>query len=323
MLGFALSALRRLTILNTPLVSSNFWPLYCLPSDDLRFSIPLWYLQTFGICIVCLPTIYGFQYPFGIFKLLAFVLSALRRFTVLNTPLVSSNFLSFVLSALRRFTVLNTHLVSSNFWSLYCLPSDDLRFSIPLWYLQTFGLCIVCPPTTYGSQYPFGIFKRLAFVLPALRRFTVLNTPLVSSNFWPLYFLPSDDLRFSIPRWYLQTFVLCIVCAPTIYGSQYPFGIFKLLVFVLSALRRFTVLNTPLVSSNFWPLHCLPSDDLRFSIPLWYLQTFGLCIACPPTIYGSQYPFGIFKLLAFALPALRRFTFLNTPLLSSNFSIIE
>jgi hypothetical protein len=137
------------------------------------------------------------------------------------------------------------------FWPLYCLPSDDLRFSIPLWYLQTVGLCIVCPPTTYGSQYPFGIFKLLAFVLSALRRFTILNTPLVSSNIWPLYCLPSDDLQFLIPLWYLQTVGLCIVCPPSTYGSQYPFGIFKLLAFVLSALRRITVLNTPLVSSNF------------------------------------------------------------------------
>jgi hypothetical protein len=145
----------------------------------------------------------------------------------------------------------------------------------------------------------------------------------LSFFFWPLYCLPSDDLRFSIPLWYLQTVGLCIVCPPTTYGSQYPFGIFKLLAFVLSALRRFTILNTPLVSSKCWPLHCLPSVDLRFSIPLWYLQTFGLCIVCPPTTYGSQYPFGIFKLLAFVLSALRRITVLNTPLVSSNFSFIE
>ena len=116
--------------------------------------------------------------------------------------------LAFVLSALRRFTILNTPLVSSNIWPLYCLPSDDLQFLIPLWYLQNVGLCIVCPPSTYGSQYPFGIFKLLAFVLSALRRLTVLNTPLVSSNFWPLYCLPSDELRFSIPLWFLQTFLL-------------------------------------------------------------------------------------------------------------------
>ena len=154
---------------------------------------------------------------------------------------------------------------------------------------------------------------------------TSLNSQWIflSFFFWPLYCLPCDDLRFSIPLWYLQNVGLCIVCPPTTYGSQYPFGFFKLLAFALSVFRRLTVLNTPLVSSNFWPLYCLPSDDLRFSIPLWYLQTFGLCVFCPPMIYGSQYPFDIFKLLAFALPALRRFTFLNIPLLSSNFSIIE
>jgi hypothetical protein len=80
-----------LWLLITLLVSSNFWPLYCL-SFDLWLLITLWYLQTFGHCIVC-PLIYGFWLPFGIFKLLAIVLSVLW-FTASDYPLVSSNFSS-------------------------------------------------------------------------------------------------------------------------------------------------------------------------------------------------------------------------------------
>ena len=48
-------------LLITPLVSSCFWPLYCL-IVDLRLLITLWYFHTFDHCIVC-PLIYGFWLP--------------------------------------------------------------------------------------------------------------------------------------------------------------------------------------------------------------------------------------------------------------------
>ena len=297
LLPIALSAFLWSTVsdLITPVVSSSFCLLHCLPFFDLRFLLwlPLWYLQTFAHCIVCPSSIYGFSsdYPFGIFKLLPIVLSALLRSTVPD---------------------LITPVVSSNFCPLHCLPFFDLRFLIwlPLWYLQTFSHCIVCPSLIYGfwSDYPFGIFKRLPIVLSALLRSTVpdLITPVVSSNFCPLYCLPFFDLRFLIwlTLWYLQTFAHCIVCPSSIYGfwSDYPCGIFKILPIVLSALPLSTVsdLITPVVSSNFCPLYCLPFFDLRFLIwlPLWYLQTFAHCIVCPSSIYRFWY---------------------NYPLVSSNF----
>ena len=293
--GIVLSALLWSTVsdLITPVISSNFCPLYCLPFFGLRFLIwlPLWYLQTFAHCIVCLSSIYGFwsdlpiwhlqtfthcivcpssiygfwsDYPCGIFKLLPIVLSAVLRSTVSD---------------------LITLLVSSNLCPLYCLPFFDLRFLIwlHLRYPQAFAHCIVYPSSFYGfwSDYPCGIFKRLPIALFALLRSTVpdMITPVVSSNLCPLYCLPFFDLRFLIwlTLWYLQTFAHCIVCPSLIYGfwSDYPFVIFKLLPIVLSALLRSTVsdLITPLVSSNFCPLHCLPFFDLRFLIwlPLWYL----------------------------------------------------
>ena len=57
--------------------------------------------------------------------------------------------------------LLITPLISSNIWSLYCLSFLDLR----LWYLQTFGHCIVCPFWSYAC----GIFKHLAIALSVLR----------------------------------------------------------------------------------------------------------------------------------------------------------
>ena len=179
------------------------------------------------------------------------------------------------------FTVLITPLISSSFpcWSLHCL-SCDLPFWLPLWYLQTFlvGHCIACH-VIYRSDYPFDIFKLflLVIVLPVMW-FTVLITPLISSNFscWSLYFL-SCELSFWLPLWYLQTFLVghCIACHSS-YRSDYPFDIFKpfLLVIVLPVIRA-TVLITLLISLNFscWSLYCL-SCELPFWLPLWYLQTF-------------------------------------------------
>ena len=72
----------RVTVLITPLISSNFsfWLLYCL-SCDISFWLPLWYLQTFlvGQCIAC-HVIYRSDYHFDIFKffLLLIVLPVLR-----------------------------------------------------------------------------------------------------------------------------------------------------------------------------------------------------------------------------------------------------
>ena len=282
------------TVLINPLISSSFscWSLYCL-SCDLQFWLPLWYLQTFlvGHCIAC-HVIYSSDYPFDIFKLSLLVIALLVMwFTVLITPLISSNF---------------------SCWSVYCL-SCDLPFWLPLWYLQTFlvGHCIACH-VIYRSDYPFDIFKLflLVIVFPVMW-FTVLITPLISSNFscWSLYFL-SCDIPFWLPLWYLQTFLVghCISCH-VIYRSDYPFDIFKLfLLVIVFPVMWFTVLITPMISSNFpcWSLYFL-SCDIPFWWRLWYLQTFlvGHCISCH-VIYRSDYPFVIFKLflLVIVLPVM-------------------
>ena len=302
------------TVLITPLISSNFscWSVYCL--SVLIIWLPLWYLQTFlvGHCIAC-HVIYSSDYPFDIFKLFLLVIVLLVMwFTVLITPLISCwslyacHDLPFWLPLslfLLWFTVLITPLISSNFscWSVYCL-SCDLPFWLPLWYLQTFlvGHCISCH-VIYRSVYPFDIFKLflLVIVLPVMW-FTVLITPLISSNLsCRSLYCPSCDLQFWLPLWYLQTFLVghCIACHVS-YRSDYPFDIFKLflLVIVFSVLW-YTVLITPLISSNFscWSLYCL-SCELPFWLTLWYLQAFlvGHCIACH-VIYSSDYPFDIFK----------------------------
>ena len=297
------------TVLITPLISSNFscWSLYCL-SCDLPFWLPLWYLQTFlvGHCISC-HVIYRSDYPFDIFKLfLLVIVFPVMWFIVLITPLISSNF---------------------SCWSLYFL-SCDVPFWLRLWYLQTFlvGHCI-SRHVIYGSDYHFDIFKLflLVIVLPVMW-FTVLITSLISSNFscWSLYFL-SYDLQFWLRLWYLQTFLVghCNACHVS-YRSDYPFDIFKFfLLVIVFPVMWYTVLITPLISSNFscWSLYFL-SCDLPFWLPLWYLQTFlvGHCISCH-VMYRSDYAFDIFKLFLLVIVFLVMwFTVLITPLISSSFS---
>jgi hypothetical protein len=144
-------------------------------------------------------------------------------------------------------------------------PSSIYDFWLPIWYLQTFDHCIICPsiygfwlplwylqtfvhcivyPSIYGSWLPFGIYRRLSIALSILQS-TVPDYPLVSTDFCHCL---SFNLRFLITLWYLQTFVHCIVY-PSIYGSWLPFGIYRLLS--LSILQS-TVPDYPLVSIDFY-----------------------------------------------------------------------
>ena len=281
---------------------------------SVLIRLRLWYLHTFGHCVVC-------PYPI--------------------TPLVSSHFwplccLSLSDYAFGIFTLLAivvcpypiTPLVSSHFWPLCCLSLSDYAFGIftllaivlsvlirlRLWYLHTFGHCVVCP-------YPI--------------------TPLVSSHFWPLCCLSLSDYAFGIftllaivlsvlirlRLWYLHTFGHWPLCCLSL--SDYAFGIFTLLAIVLSVLIRLRLWYlhtfghcvvcpypiTPLVSSHFWPLL-----SVLIRLRLWYLHTFGHCVVCPypitPLVSShfwplcclslSDYAFGIFTLLAIVLSVLIR-----------------
>jgi hypothetical protein len=99
---------------------------------------------------------------------------------------------------------------------------------------------------------------------------TLSDYPLVSWKFWPLHCL-IFDLRFLITLWYLETFGHYIVWSLT-YAFWLSFGILKVFTITLFDLWL-TLSDYPLVSWNFWPLHCL-IFDLRFLITLWYLESF-------------------------------------------------
>ena len=83
-------------------------------------------------------------------------------------------------------------------------PSLIYDFWLPIWYLQTFDHCIICPsiyglwlplwylqtfvhcivyPSIHGSWLPFGIYRLLSIALSILQS-TVPYYPLVSTDFY-------------------------------------------------------------------------------------------------------------------------------------------
>ena len=322
LLAIVLSVLLGFTASHYPF--GIFWPLYCLSIYALRLLITP--LVSFGHCIVCPSTLYGFSLL--LWYLLAIALSVLLRFTVshysfgiiwplyclsfyalrlLITPLIyfghcivcPSTLYGFslllwyllvvVLSVLLRFTA--SHYSFDIFWSLYCLSFYALRLLITP--LVSFGHCIVYPSTLYG--FSLLLWYLLAIALSVLLRFTASHYSF--GIFWPLYCLSFYALRLLITP--LVSFGYCIVC-PTLYGFSLP--LWYLLAIVLSVLLRFTASHYSF--DIFWSLYCLSFYALRLLITP--LVSFGHCIVCPSTLYGFSLP--LWYLLAIVLSVLLRFT---------------
>ena len=302
-----------------------FWSLYCLSFYALRLLITPF--VSFGHCIVCLSTLYGFSLL--LWCILAIVLSVLLRFTashytfgifwslyclsfyalrLLITPLVSFGhcivclstlygfslplwyLLAIVLSVLLRFPA--SHYYFGIFGSLYCLSFDALRLLITL--LVSFGHCIVCPSTLYGFSLPFWYL--LAIVMSVLLRFTASHYTF--GIFWSMYCLSFYALRLLITP--LVSFGHCIVCPSTLYG--FSLLLWYLLAIVLSVFLRFTASHYPF--GIFWPLYCLSFYALRLLINP--LVSFGHCIVCPSTLYG--FSLLLWYLLVIVFSVLVRFT---------------
>ena len=307
-----------------------FWPLYRLSSFDLRLLITP--LVSFGHCIVCPTSIYGFwlplwyllaivsfvllrfvasDYPFGIF----WSLYLLYYFDVwlLIIPLISFGhcivcptsiyrfwlphgyLLAIVSSVLLRFTA--SDYLFGIFWPLYRLSYFDLRLLITP--LVSFGHCIVCPTSIYGFWLP--LWYLLAIVAYVLLR--IAASDYTFGILWPLYRLSYFELRLLITP--LVSFGHCIVCPTSIYGFGLP--LWYLLAIVASVLLRFTTSDYPF--GIFCPLYRLSYFDLCLLIAP--LVSFGHCIVCPTSIYGFWLP--IWCLLAIVSSFLLRFTASDYP----------
>jgi hypothetical protein len=149
-----------------------------------------------------------------------------------------------VLSVLLRFTA--SDYPFGIFWPLCCLFFFDLRILITP--LVSCGHCIVCSSLIYGFWLP--LWYLLAIVLSVLLRFTASDYPF--GIFWPLcclsffylqllitplasfghcIFCSSSIYGFWLPLWYLLTIVLFVLLWFT--DSDYPFGIFKLFLWIV------------------------------------------------------------------------------------------
>ena len=120
----------------------------------LRFTASLVF---FGVVLSVLLRLTASHYPFDIFKLLTTVLSVLPRFTVSDYPFGIFKHLAIIICP-----------SINGFWFL-------------LWFLQTFGNCVVCPSSNYVSDYPlvFSNIGSLHFLSFDLR---IRITPLITSN---------------------------------------------------------------------------------------------------------------------------------------------
>jgi hypothetical protein len=259
------------------------WPLSCLSFYALRLLITP--LVSFGHCIVCPCTLYGFSLL--LWYLLAIVLSVLQGFTASHypfgifwplyclsfyaLPLLITTLVSFGHCIVCPSTLYASHYPFGIFWPLYCLSFYTLRLLITP--LVSFGHCIVCPSTLYG--FSLLLWYLLAIVLSVFLRFTASHYPF--GIFWPLYCLSFYALRILITP--LVSFGHCIVC-PTLYGFSLP--LWYLLAIVLSVLLRFTASHYSF--DIFWSLYCLSFYALRLLITP--LVSFGHCIVCPSTLYG-------------------------------------
>ena len=269
-----------------------FWPLYRLSYFDLRILITP--LVSFGHCIICPTSIYGFGLP--LWYLLAIVSSVQLRFTASHYPF-------------------------GIFWQLYRLSYFDLCLLItPLVY---FGHCIICPTSIYAfwlphwyllaiassvllrlmpSDYTFGIFWQLyhlyyfdvCLLLTPLVSFghcTVLLLRITASDyhfgiFWPLHRLSYFDLCLLITP--LVSFGHCIICPSSIYAFWLPHS--YLLVIVSSVLLRF--MPSDYTFGMFWQLYHLYYFNLCLLITP--LGSVGHCIVCPTSIDAFWLPLCIF-----------------------------
>ena len=109
-----------------------FWSLCCLFLFDVRILITP--LVSFGHCVVCSSSMYGFWLP--LWYLLVIVLSVPLRYTDYDYPF-------------------------GIFWSLCCLFFFDVRILITP--LVSFCHCVVCSSSMYGFWLPLWFLLAIVF----------------------------------------------------------------------------------------------------------------------------------------------------------------
>ena len=245
-----------------------FWSLCSLFFFYVRLLITS--LVSFGHCVVCSSSMYGFWLP--LWYLLAIVLSVLLLCT-------ASDYLFGIfwpLCGLFFFYVrlLITSLVS--FGHCVVCSSSMYGFWLPLWYLLAIVLSVLLLCT--ASDYLFGIFWSLCCLF--FFNIRILITSLVSFGHCVVC---SSIYGFWLPLWYLLVIVLSVLQYT---DSDYLFGIYCPLCCLFFNIR---ILITSLVSFG----HCVVCSSIYgFWLPLWYLLAIVLSVILQ--YRDSDYLFGIY-----------------------------
>ena len=164
------------------------------------------------------------------------------RATSIYELLLSSNCRPFYCLSCFASQLVITPLVPSNVWPMHCLFCFNLHLWLSLWYLQSFGHCIVCSASIYALW--LSLWYRQTFGHGIV-------CPASIHSFW---------LRLR----YLQTIGHSIICLLRFTSSDYPFVIVKRLAILLSVCFVSHLLITPLLSSIFSFIH-------MFSKPFWWI----------------------------------------------------
>jgi hypothetical protein len=138
--------------------------------------------------------------------------------------------------------------------------------------------------------------------------FSTSDCPMVSSHFWPLYYL-SFDFRLLIANWYLHTFGHCVVC-PLIFDFWLPIGIFK-----CEDTNGQSEVENQRTDNTM-------AKSVKISMGNQKSKIKGQtnCVVCP-LIFDFWLPIGIFTLLAIVLSVLW-FSTSDCPLISSHFWLL-
>ena len=249
-----------------------FLPLCCL--CFFRIPILMAPLVSFGHCVVCSSSLYGFLLPR--WYLFAIVLSVLLPYTDSYCPVgifwpLCCLFFFFIRILIAPLVSFDHCVVCSS--SLY-------RFLWPRWYLLAIVLSVLLPYT--DSYCPVGIVLPLCCLFFFLIQ--ILIAPLVSFDHCVV--CSSSLYRFLWPRWYRFAIVLSVLLPYT--DSYCPVGIFWPLCCLFFFFIQ--ILIAPLVSFD----HCVvcSSSLYRFLLPRWYLLTIVLSVLL---LYTDSYcPVGIF-----------------------------
>jgi hypothetical protein len=212
-----------------------FWSLCCLFFFYVRLLITS--LVSFGHCVVCSSSMYGFWLP--LWYLLVIVLSV--RLLCTASDYLFGIFWPLCCLFVFYVSLLITSLVSFGHCN-FC-SSSMYGFWLPIWYLLAIVLSVrlLC----MASDYLFGIFWSLCCLF--FFYVWLLITSLVS--FGHCVVCSSSMYGFWLPLWYLLVIVLSVrlLCKP----SDYLFGIFWPLYFLFVFYVRFLI--TSLVSFG----HCI------------------------------------------------------------------